>query len=454
MAIPEYFRISEPSSNLVEASEVDSLYKKFRRNTFFGVAAGYSFYYLCRMALSVMKQPLIDEGVFTIAELGIIGSAFSLVYAIGKMMNGFIADYCNIRRFMGMGLLISAVLNLVMCLLGICQSALPSGLLFILFALAWGANGWAQSMGAPPVVISLSRWYPANKRGLPYSILCSIPYLGKLVSIILIGHVIIWAGWQYGFVFASLCGLVGAVVLFIMVVDNPQSKGLPTVSEYYSESSEKSDKMPVSYLQKAVLMSPAIWVMAFSSAFVYIAISGMSNWGVLFLQKAKGFSLLTSAWVLGFAESFGILGTILAGLLSDSLFKGNRILPVLISGILSMISLVLFLFTEGSPVVNVVYVALFSLSMASVFCIVSGLMALDIVPRRATGAALGIVGISSYVAVAVQELVSGFIIQGGPGADFYDFSRVSVFWTLACSLSFVIPVLTWNHLRTKVISHS
>ena len=90
--------------------------------------------------------------------------------------------------------------------------------------------------------------------------------------------------------------------------------------------------------------------------------------------------------------------------------------------------------------------AVFSISIGVVYCIVSGLMALDIVPRKATGAALGLVGISSYVAAGIQDAVSGLLI-GGPDAGGYDFTAVSVFWLASCLLAFVIPVAAWRRLK-------
>ena len=80
--------------------DVDRIYKKLRRNTFWGATVAYSLYYVCRLSLSVVKQPIIDSELLTAGQLGIIGSALLFVYAVGKFMNGFIADYCNIRRFM------------------------------------------------------------------------------------------------------------------------------------------------------------------------------------------------------------------------------------------------------------------------------------------------------------------------------------------------------------------
>ena len=107
MSLYSYFRISKPSERRVPANQVDAAYQRLRRRTFWGVTVAYSLYYVCRTALSVVKQPMIDEGVLNAGQLGVVSSAFMFVYALGKFSNGFIADYCNIRRFMGVGLVMA-----------------------------------------------------------------------------------------------------------------------------------------------------------------------------------------------------------------------------------------------------------------------------------------------------------------------------------------------------------
>ena len=89
MSLYSYFRISKPSKEKVPAEKVDEEYKRFRTRTFWGVTAAYTMYYVCRMTLGVVKQPVIDGGVLTAGELGVIGSVFYFVYAAGKFTNGF-----------------------------------------------------------------------------------------------------------------------------------------------------------------------------------------------------------------------------------------------------------------------------------------------------------------------------------------------------------------------------
>ena len=192
MGLYSFYRISKPSGEKVSPDKVASTYKSLRNRTFWGVTIAYSLYYVCRMSLSVVKQPLIDEGLLTAGQLGVIGSALLFVYAVGKFMNGFIADYCNIRRFMATGLLVSSVINLLLGVLGIINgvTAFAPVFIFLMFAVLWGINGWMQSMGSPPGVISLSRWFSKAQRGTFYSIFSATPYIGEFFSFIITGFIV------------------------------------------------------------------------------------------------------------------------------------------------------------------------------------------------------------------------------------------------------------------------
>ena len=453
MGLYSFYRISKPSADKVPQERIAAEYKALRNRTFWGATAAYSLYYVCRMSLSVVKQPLIDEGILSAGQLGLIGSALLFVYAVGKFMNGFIADYCNMKRFMATGLFISAAVNLIMGALGFFHgpAGLPSMLIFIAFAVLWGINGWMQSMGSPPGVISLSRWFPRSKRGTYYSIFSSTPYVGEFLSFIITGMVVGAFGWEYGFIVAAAAGLVGSAVILLFVSDTPESKGLPSIYELSAEQKTKEDHMPTKELQKIVLRHPGIWIIALSSAFIYITKYAVAGWGVLFLQKAKDFPLEEATQIIAFSAAFGVVGTVLAGWLSDRIFKGDRVKPAILSGVLSFIALALFLFAGGGYVMNIFYVSLFSLAVGVLYCIVAGLMAVDIVPRKATGAALGVVGISSYVAAGLQDITSGYLIQCNTtvenGVDVYDFGPVSWFWLVAALISFILPVLNWKKMK-------
>ena len=132
----KYFKKSFPKEITLDGEGQDKLYNKLKWQVFFSATLGYGLYYVCRLSLNVVKKPIVDAGILTEVQLGIIGSSLFFLYAIGKLINGFLADHSNIKRFMSIGLLISALTNLLM---GFTTS-------FILFAICWGVNGWTQSM--------------------------------------------------------------------------------------------------------------------------------------------------------------------------------------------------------------------------------------------------------------------------------------------------------------------
>ena len=96
--------------------------------------------------------------------------------------------------------------------------------------------------------------------------------------------------------------------------------------------------------------------------------------------------------------------------------------------------------------VNVLSMVLFGIAIGVLICFLGGLMAVDIVPRKATGAALGVVGIASYCAAGIQDVASGWLIDANitvtaDGMKHYDFAPVAVFWITASIISFLLPLM-------------
>ena len=461
-AIKSFYRIPKPSAVKVEDAKQGKLFKAFGFQTFLAGTIGYSLYYVCRTSLNVVKKPILDSGMLDASQLGLIGSVLLFAYAIGKFVNGFLADHCNIKRFMATGLIVSAAANFTLGILGFASESMPTMLLFTLFAIMWGINGWSQSMGAPPAIIGLSRWFPLSKRGTFYGFFSLSHNLGEWLSFLFVGILVSVAGWQWGFVGSSIAGVVGVIVIVFLMHDNPQSKGLPSVEEMSGEAKvEEKKQESTGELQKMVLKTPAVWILAAASAFMYIARYAINGWGVLFLQEEKGFSLTEATSIISINALLGIFGTVLSGWVSDKLFRSDRYIPALIFGAMNTVALVLFLFGGDSWWINITAMVLFGISIGVLICFLGGLMAVDIVPRKATGAALGVVGMASYVAAGIQDVVSGWLIDGNSTviekldeatgqmvqATQYDFTSVALFWVIASAISFLLPVLNWKYRK-------
>ena len=97
---------------------------------------------------------------------------------------------------------------------------------------------------------------------------------------------------------------------------------------------------------------------------------------------------------------------------------------------------------------------LFGISIGVLICFLGGLMAVDIVPRKATGAALGVVGCASYIAAGIQDVASGWLIDThcttlADGSLAYDFQPVAIFWVAASIISFMLPVFNWKKSKNN-----
>lgn len=451
-SISRFYAISAPSEHTVDAESAEGrrYYRRLAMQSFIAATFGYSLYYVCRTSLNVMKKPILDSGLLDTTQLGIIGSTLLFAYAAGKFVNGFICDYCNIKRFMATGLLASLFANLIMGLTGFASSivSLSSGVVFVVFAIMWGINGWAQSMGAPPAIISLSRWFPLSRRGTFYGFFSASHNFGEFFSFLFVGLIVSFAGWQWGFVGSAVAGAIGVLLVLFWLHDTPESKGLPPIEKLSHEKSQTNGES-TRELQRRVLCMPAVWVLAGASAFMYMSRYAINGWGVLYLQEAKGYSDEAAVSIISINALLGILGTVLSGWFSDTLFHGDRNKPALIFGVLNSVALALFLYGGDAVWVNVLAMVLFGIAIGVLICFVGGLMAVDIVPRKVTGAALGVVGMASYIAAGIQDVVSGWLIDRNievlaDGTKHYDFSSAAVFWLGASVISFLLPLLNWN----------
>ena len=401
-----FFRKSAPSAPFAgdDAARM-KLYRKLRFQSFIAGTVGYSLYYVCRTSLNVVKKPILESGALDATQLGIIGSALLFAYAIGKFVNGFVA-----------------------------------------FAVMWGVNGWAQSMGAPPAIIALSRWYPLSKRGTYYGFFSASHNLGEFLSFLFVGAVVGIFGWQWGFVGSSVAGVLGVAVIVFLLHDTPESKGLPPIEVLTGEESpgQSHDHGSTSDLQRSVIRNPFVWVLALSSAFMYVSRYAVNGWGVLFLQEVKGYSLALATQVISVNALLGIVGTVFSGWLSDTLFHGRRNVLAFGFGVLNTVALCLFLYSGDGILVNMLSMVLFGMAIGVLICFLGGLMAIDIVPREATGAALGIVGMASYIGAGLQDIVSGWLINEGKtvvdGVARYDFEAAALFWIAASALSFILAL--------------
>lgn len=410
--------------------------KNYKWIIFLITTLGYSLFYVCRLSINVVKKPIVDSGYLTETELGIIGSALFFSYAIGKFVNGFLADRFNIRFLMGGALLIAAILNFT----------LGFHVLFGVFVVLWGINGWVQSLGGPCSAIALNRWFGDKQRGTVYGFWSASHNIGEAFTFIFIASIVSFAGWQYGFINAGILGIIGAVLIFIFLRPYPQ----------YNRQHCPCQSKEVGKNQLEVLKNSSIWLVAFASAFMYISRYAVNSWGVYYFEAEKHYSIIEASTLISVSSVCGIIGTVFSGLLSDKLFKGHRYAPACIASAINLIALCLFLFipdSDGSKIIDITAMILFGISIGILICYLGGLMAIDLAPKSATGAAVGVIGIASYIAAGIQDIVSGFFIESKKqiidGIEVIDFSFIRMFWVLSALASLLLLLFIYykHHKR-------
>lgn len=441
----EFYRTGPDRPLIADASEVRRRYERLRWSAFLGITFGYGLFYLCRLGFSIVKKPILEAGVLDAAQLGQIGSALLFVYAVGKAVNGALADRSNIKRFMSTGLLVSAILNL----------AVGTSTGYWAFLILWMLNGWFQAMGSSPSGVVLSQWFSDRERGTRYGVWSVSHSIGEGLSFLVTSSLVASLGWRWGFWAAGLLCCAGAVALYLALSDRPRCHGLPSIADY------KDDHPPaaavaatVGQAQLTVLRSPVVWVLGLSSACMYIARYAVNNWAMLYLQEAKGYSQAGAGAALSAYPFTAMVGSATSGWISDRFFGARRNLPALGYALLEIGALVaLYRIPAGHPALDTAALALFGFSLGSLLCFLGGLMAIDLCPKRATGTVMGLIGLVSYIGAGIQDWVSGALIEADKvvtaGRTAYHFDRAFYFWIGASVVSALLACSVWRAKRIE-----
>lgn len=433
----------DPDARALPDTEVDGAFRRWRTQILVGTTLGYGVYYTCRLGLSLVKKPLLDQGLMTATDLGTIGSALLLAYAAGKLLNGWLADHASVRKLMAVALAASALVNV----------AMGSTTVVWLAAALWGANGLLQAAGAPASIVAITRWFGPRERGTTYGVWSVSHAIGEAITFGVTATLVAHAGWRSAYLGPAALALVTAAVLARTLADRPEAVGLPKVTTWRPElrlvdAIEPSGPAP-RHEQLALLARPTLWILGLSSACMYITRYGVSSWGMLYLQEVHHYAIDDAGWLVGLATGAGIAGSALYGWVSDRLFDSHRPAPTLIFGVIECAGLIgFFAAPTGTTWWIAICLVVYGAAMGGLIAVLGGLFAIDIAPNRNAGFAVGMIGMFSYVGAALQEQVSGRLIDAGAifvdGAKSHDFTNPVRFWVGASLLSLVLAASLWR----------
>ncbi len=398
-----FFAAPPPAPPLPEA-EVRAVYPSYRMRALEATYIGYAAFYLVRNNVSVVTVEMQHSLGYTKEMIGDITAMTGLAYGLSKFLMGSVSDKSNARRFVATGLFLTAV----------CNFAFGASSNYYTHLWLWGLNGFAQAMGWPPCGRVMGHWFSESERGLTFSFWNTSHNLGGGIA----GVFAAWAvsrfgGWQYAFYVPGALAAIGSVYLLWRVRDTPQSVGLPPVEEYRNDyplavhqaDLERGLSFQELFFDK-VLTNKYVWLLAIANFFVYICRYSMLDWSPTYLREIKGAHLQGGALAVMALEFSAIPSTIYLGWISDRI-GGRRgmvaslcMLPI-VAAFAGLISApagylwldYLMLMTIGCfvyPVLNLITVA-----------------ALDMVSKKAIGAAGGFIGMFGYLGRVAQDKVFG-----------------------------------------------
>lgn len=379
-------------------------FKYWQTRTIVATMVGYALYYFVRKNFSMAMPGMQEDLGIGKADLGIFLTLHGLVYGVSKFANGFIADRINARYFMVLGLVLSAICNIVFGL----------GNAIIVFGIVWILNGWFQGIGFPPVARLMTHWVPPNQLATKMSIWNTSHSIGAGLVVIVCGYIVTNHSWRYVFFIPSIIALLGAIYLWVRLRDTPSSVGLPEIHTSKDENPEKENKKSKEYkdfVKKNVFQNPFIWAISIANFFVYIVRYGVLDWGPSLLSEWKGVSLAQAGWMVASFEIAGIAGMLVAGWATDRFFAGRASRVALICMV--FVTILVFIFWKmDSPSIWLASGVL----MATGFFIYGpqaliGIAAANLATNRAAATAAGFTGLFGYASTIVSGWGLGYLAE-------------------------------------------
>lgn len=439
--------------------------KKFQYwqwRTIIGTMIGYSIFYLVRKNFSFAIPGLTVEYGITKATFGAILAIASFIYGVSKLINGFLADRLNGRWHLVTGLSVSAFVNLIfgagamICayLTGVSNGTVFVNALVLLFAILYVINNAFQGCGFPPCNRLITHWVPPQELATKMSIWNTSHSVGAFIAAVLCGYIMGHTGtdmsadpemrarvientknitegmdpaaaqayvdnallnigaWHWAFWIPAFIAILGVIFIIVTLRDTPKSVGLPelegtTTVEVKSEEEKKDFRQ---FIIKKVILSPVIWILSLSVFFVYVVRLAVLDWGPSFLQESRGLSPALSAWTVAIFEAFGVVGMIVAGVVSDKLFHGRaqRTCVLCMVGVILFLILFCVLPQDTNPVILMMVLACIGFFLYGPQALI-GVIASNQVTRRGASSANGIIGFVAYLSPLVSGLVFGHI---------------------------------------------
>ncbi len=272
----------------------------------------YTFNFLDRQILGILKEPIKHELGLTDTQLGLMGGvAFAALYTTLGVPVAWLADRVSRTWIMTAALTIWSGFTLA------CGLATSFWALF----LARMGVGIGEAGGVAPAYSLISDYFPREQRAralAAYSF--GIP-IGSALGLLFGGLIAAYVDWRWAFISVGAAGILLAPI-FKAVVQDPVRGGLDVAA---GASVNAAPAPKFSAVLATVLPKPSFWLLAFGAASSSICGYGVAFWLPSFFIRSLGLTLAqTSVYYSAITLIGGVAGIWLGGSLADRFGVKNR----------------------------------------------------------------------------------------------------------------------------------
>ena len=422
------------------STSLSELINTWQKKMFWLMWVTYASFYLCRVNMCIAMPKMMEEFGLTKTNMGLVLSSLFLLYAIGQFINGQLGDKLNSRRIITLGLLSSALLNIIFGFIG--------GMLGLMLVV-WGLNGYFQSMGWGPTVKAMANWFPVSVRGKISGRLGTSYIIGGALSWLLAGSIMKYFNWRFTFWLPSLFCIFIAIHWLIRARNAPEEIGLPSIEEqekgFENREIHKDTHIGFRNTLRITLLSPYIWFAAFGLFGLNIVRYGFMSWAPTFMFEEQGATISLAAYKAIAFPIAGALGAIFAGWASDKIFGNRRTPVVFLMLILLAIFCYLYRIIPGDNwVVSLIILLFIGFFTFGPHVLIVAAIPADLGSRKAASSATGFIDGMGYLGASLTGVGTGYLIEEfGWNAGFY-------FWIFGAIFAAIMNLLIWLYKERKV----
>ena len=333
------------------------------------------------------------------AQLGLLATAFLIVYMLASPVFGRLGDRGNRPRLLAAGVALWSLAT---------AAGAFAGSYAALFA-ARAAVGVGEAAYATIAPAMLADLYPREKRGRAFAVFFLATPVGSALGYILGGLIDQRYGWRAAFLVAGAPGLLLALA-FLALRDPPRGGAEPEESGDLRSPGPQEARVAGFFGPWRRLLRNGLYVRTVAGYAAYtFALGALAFWTPAFLERVRGVPRAEATVVFGaIAVATGIVGTLAGGWLTDKLKPEGRRPELWLSGWATLaaapFAAAAFFLPERSAYLTAIVVAelLLFCSTGPINAVIVGVVS---PAERATASALAIFAIHAFGDVPSPPLV-------------------------------------------------